>query len=560
MEMLLLFALAPASHVRLTSLPSRGVQRPVFPRTGTILLEGQPTLYEQYLETRQAGAYPAKSYEMEPRRPGAATAPAPVPVPVATATDEQMAQMFAPPTLTTAPAPAVAPAPAMYSPPPPLFTPASEVAPPPLFMPVDAAVLGPGGATAAVRYSQSVVARSWSRAGEGADAASDTGSYYEGVPWWRQDTRRQDAGDSETQQKLGWVGLGETQRKDRRTVFMHNDWVRHRSSDRFARNMKSITSSGINSALRKELTFVTLGAMSVVVLNMLFYSYQDLSGVLHPGPLMFDTGAIKFSLPALPFTILMPALSLLLVFRTNTGYSRWNEARTLWGGVINNCRNVVRQSNTFFPDDEQHHVLKRRMAAETAAFVKSLRNFLRGPSDDATLRDELYELVEAQLISPEQADATMAASNRPMFCLSAMSATLRKADVDPQYSARIDASISVLVDLTGANERIFKSPIPLVYTRLTARFLTIFLVMLPLALWGPLGDTWNHWATIPAEFLISFFLFGIEEVGIQIEEPFSILPLEAFCNGAIAATTEEMLGAVQSGVFEDDIVLPGPSY
>ena len=89
-----------------------------------------------------------------------------------------------------------------------------------------------------------------------------------------------------------------------------------------------------------------------------------------------------------------------------------------------------------------------------------------------------------------QADATMAASNRPMFCLSAMSATLRRvrvlllrvqcrpargrvrahavhmhmhtctrqADVDPQYSARIDASISVLVDLTGANERIFKSP------------------------------------------------------------------------------------------------------
>ena len=44
-----------------------------------------------------------------------------------------------------------------------------------------------------------------------------------------------------------------------------------------------------------------------------------------------------------------------------------------------------------------------RMAAETAAFVKSLRNFLRGPSDDATLRDELYELVEARLISREQA-------------------------------------------------------------------------------------------------------------------------------------------------------------
>ena len=45
-----------------------------------------------------------------------------------------------------------------------------------------------------------------------------------------------------------------------------------------------------------------------------------------------------------------------------------------------------------------------------------------------------------------------------------------------------------------------------------ARFLTIFLTLLPLALWGQLGGSWNHWATIPAEFIIAFFLFGIEEV------------------------------------------------
>merc|ERR1719454_2128086 len=160
-------------------------------------------------------------------------------------------------------------------------------------------------------------------------------------------------------------------------------------------------------------------------------------------------------------------------------------------------------------------------------------------------------------MTPAQVESTMKAANRPMFCLSAMSATLRKADIDPMHAARIDQTISTLVDLTGANERIFKSPIPLVYTRLTARFLTIFLVMLPLALWGQLGESWNHWATIPATFMISFFMFGIEEVGIQIEEPFSILPLEAFCNGAIAATSEEMLGAVEAGVF-DKSAAPAP--
>jgi predicted membrane chloride channel (bestrophin family) len=365
---------------------------------------------------------------------------------------------------------------------------------------------------------------------------SDTGDNYERVPWWKQSST-----------------YSEEQRKDRRTIFMHDEWVRHRSSERFLRNILSIGSSGINQALFKELAFMISTAVFVVVFNMLFVSYQDFGGVSHPGPLNFlDADFKAMSLPAQPFSIVMPALSLLLVFRTNTGYFRWNEARTLWGGLINNCRNVVRQTNTFFPDDARHNMLKRRMAAETAAFIKALRNFLRGPTDDATLRYELYDLVDAGLMTPAQADETMRASNRPMFCLSAMSATLRKADLDPMHSARIDTSISVLVDLTGANERIFKSPIPLVYTRLTSRFLIFFLLLLPLALWGQLGESWNHWATIPAEFLIAFFLFGIEEVGIQIEEPFSILPLEAFCNGAIAATSEEMLKAVKSGVFDDD--------
>ena len=237
----------------------------------------------------------------------------------------------------------------------------------------------------------------------------------------------------------------EEQRKERRTIFMHDDWVRHRSSERFFRNLRTLPSSGINQALSKELTFVTSVSLFVVLFNMLLVGYQDLGGVAHPGPLSSLSGATlkSLSLPALPFSILMPALSLLLVFRTNTAYSRWNEARTLWGGLINNCRNIVRQGNTFFPDDPRHNLLKRRLAVETASFIKALRNFLRGPSDDETLRSELYEYVKQGLMTPEQLQQTMAASNRPMFCLSAMSATLRKADIDPMHAARIDSTISV---------------------------------------------------------------------------------------------------------------------
>ena len=117
-------------------------------------------------------------------------------------------------------------------------------------------------------------------------------------PWWKQ-------GETYT----------EDNRQNRRTVFMHDDWVRHRSSNRFLRNMRSLPSSGINQALSKELSFVTLVALFVVVLNALGGGYQDFSGVMHEGPLH----CVPLMLPALPFTILMPALSLLLVFRTNTG-------------------------------------------------------------------------------------------------------------------------------------------------------------------------------------------------------------------------------------------------
>merc|ERR1719310_2657558 len=261
----------------------------------------------------------------------------------------------------------------------------------------------------------------------------------------------------------------EAARPYRRSVFFHENWVKHRSKDRYRTEMATFFDSGVIRSLSTEILGVTGIAAAVVAINMLIGGYDDLSMVHHAAP--FPVPLMKaLSLPALPFSIAMPALSLLLVFRTNTAYFRWNEARTLWGGLINNCRNIVRQSNTFFPDDPYHNELKRRMAAETHAFIRSLRNFLRGPTDDNTLRTELYEMVDQGLMCPEQADAVMAASNRPMFCLSGLSATLRKANIGTIQAGRIDSTISTLVDLTGANERIFKSPIPLVYSRLTARF------------------------------------------------------------------------------------------
>ena len=110
----------------------------------------------------------------------------------------------------------------------------------------------------------------------------------------------------------------EESRKFRRTVYMHEEWVRHRSSERFFRNMMTITKSGVGQNLGTELAVVTGSAIFAVIINCILGSYQDLDGVKHMGPLAEFWLGGPVSLPAMPFTVAMPALSLLLVFRTNT--------------------------------------------------------------------------------------------------------------------------------------------------------------------------------------------------------------------------------------------------
>lgn len=48
----------------------------------------------------------------------------------------------------------------------------------------------------------------------------------------------------------------------------------------------------------------------------------------------------------------------------------------------------------------------------------------------------------------------------------------------------------------------------------------MWLAFLPFSLWDAC-----HWVTIPASGIIAFLLLGIEEIGVQIEEPFGILAL-----------------------------------
>ena len=87
--------------------------------------------------------------------------------------------------------------------------------------------------------------------------------------------------------------------------------------------------------------------------------------------------------------------------------------------------------------------------------------------------------------------------------------------IDGHQLASLDQNVQLLVDYCGACERIRSTPMPFAYAVHLRRVLIVYCLTLPLALVKDFG-----WSTIPATLLISYGLFGIEEIGVEIEDPF----------------------------------------
>jgi len=55
---------------------------------------------------------------------------------------------------------------------------------------------------------------------------------------------------------------------------------------------------------------------------------------------------------------------------------------------------------------------------------------------------------------------------------------------------------------------------------------------------------------LPIAGLISFVLLGIEEIGVYIEEPFSLLPLESLCKKLVNRINGKSLGFHQVHIYQ----------
>ena len=86
--------------------------------------------------------------------------------------------------------------------------------------------------------------------------------------------------------------------------------------------------------------------------------------------------------------------------------------------------------------------------------------------------------------------------------------------------------VAELSDCIGACERIVQTPVPLHYARHTSRLATIFVNTLPFVLCKEMGLL-----AIPTMAVVVWALFGIQEIGLIIEEPFrEVIKLDSICS------------------------------
>lgn len=229
----------------------------------------------------------------------------------------------------------------------------------------------------------------------------------------------------------------------------------------------------------------------------------------------------EIHMPSTVHTLIGIALGLLLVFRTNASYERFWEGRKAWGEIVNESRNIVRDAAAFLTPGSPAELAV--IARWTSAFSHAAKHALRGGVGLGPA---------AAHLPPAAVAAAQAAPCPPLAVAVRLTAELaaarRAGKLFDQATTATDHHVARLLDAFGTCERIRHTPLPFAYVVHLRRALALYLVTLPFALVDGFG-----WYTVFDNVLVAYVLLGIEEIGVEIENPFGTdandLPLEQLC-------------------------------
>ncbi len=258
---------------------------------------------------------------------------------------------------------------------------------------------------------------------------------------------------------------------------------------------------------------------------LLFALYDAFVGLLY-GPLDIHW----LDIPWQPVAMLGTAVAFYIGFKSNASYSRFWEARQLWGAVVNSSRTwtsrvlyLVEPAAGHYYPEEKVVDLRRRLVYRHIAWVNALRLHLRRQTAELWQTD-----VVPFLLDPAD-HALSQLANPPAQLLNRQSRDFGELSNEGLLTEFREISLADTIrelnNHQGACERIKNTPFPRQYAFFSYVFVMVFAFLLPLGLveefdhrvaLGP----YHVWLMVPFATLVSWVFHTIEKVGHNSENPF----------------------------------------
>jgi putative membrane protein len=218
-------------------------------------------------------------------------------------------------------------------------------------------------------------------------------------------------------------------------------------------------------------------------------------------------------------------LGLLLVFRTNTAYDRFWEARKLWSTIHSSVRTLTRLIWLGVDESTTPPRTKERMVSMVVAMVVGIKHKTRGEpgiqyEDFKGLLDQNGEAFK------ESHHVTLELSYRFVQTIGRL-AQLKA--IDGVLYGALTTHVNVVVDAVAQLDRIRGTPIPMAYLIHMKQAVLVYCCLLTFAVVDLLG-----WLTVPMVVVIAFTMYGIDAIGAEIENPLgndlNDLPVDMYCD------------------------------
>lgn len=283
--------------------------------------------------------------------------------------------------------------------------------------------------------------------------------------------------------------------------------------------------------------------------DVLLFTGYDIILVILYGPLHFRWLDVPWQL----VSIMGVAVSFYVGFKNKEAYSRFWEARGLWGGISHTSRSWAAQimATTGMSTQEigglptvlpQVPPLTRRLVYRQLAWANALRLELRR-------QPAHWDAQVAPFLDPDESERVRRLANPAAQLLLAQTADLVQTPPlfkDFQHASLIDI-LREATRLQVSCERIKDTPFPRQYAFSSLVFVWLFVALLPLGMlseFGRLGHG-HFWLTVPFSVLVSWVFVTLELVGHISEDPFenrmNDVPMSAVCR-TLEIDLRQMLG------------------